>query len=54
MVLPRANRTPRVLLILVPVAVVAVGWFLFRTVMGGGNEPDNMVFGVMVYSLAVG
>ena len=50
---PRANRTPKALLILIPLAVVSLGWFLFRRQMGGDSS-DHIVFGVMVRALAVG
>jgi len=53
MALPKANRTPRTLLILIPLAVAHVGWLTFRAAMGG-NEPDNIAFGIMVYTLAAG
>lgn len=50
---PRANRTPKSLLVLIPLAVVSLGWFIFRSQMGGVSS-DNIVFGVMVHALAVG
>jgi len=53
MALPKANRTPRILLILVPLAVAYLGWLAFRAAMGG-NEHDNILFGIMVCTLAVG
>jgi hypothetical protein len=53
MALPKANRTPRTLLILIPLAVAYLGWLAFRAAMGG-NEHDNILFGIMICTLAVG
>lgn len=53
LILPKANRTPKTWLILVPLGIVSGGWLLVRTQMGG-NLPDNVVFGMMVHTLAVG
>lgn len=53
MVVPKANRTARVLLILAPLGVVLAGWFTFALFMGG-TSADRAMFDVMVFALAVG
>lgn len=50
---PKANRTPKALLILIPLAVVSLGWFVFRVQMGG-NQSDNVQFRIMIHALAIG
>ncbi|MEN6575477.1 MAG: hypothetical protein ABFD90_03975 [Phycisphaerales bacterium] len=52
-VVPKANRTPKVLLILAPLAVVLAGWFVFASMMGGTSS-DRAMFDVMILTLAVG
>ncbi|MEN6427488.1 MAG: hypothetical protein ABFE13_19210 [Phycisphaerales bacterium] len=53
MVVPKANRTARALLILAPLGVVLAGWFAFALFMGG-TSADRAMFDVMIFALAVG
>jgi len=53
MALPKANRTPRTLLILIPLAVAVSGWRFFAAIVGG-SAGDRAVFDILIYSLAVG
>jgi len=53
MVVPRANRTWKTLLILVPVATVSLEWLVFSGIVGG-RPSEIRIFGVIAHSLAVG
>lgn len=52
-VLPKANRRPKALLILVPLAAVVAGWRFFAAIVGGSSG-DRAVFDIVIYSLAIG
>lgn len=53
MIVPKANRTPKTLLILVPLVTVYFGGAAARSQMDE-NLLDSVVFSIMVYTLAVG
>jgi MFS family permease len=47
----RDNRTPHILLILVPFLIVNIAWFLFSQMMDFSNSTDFEMFDMMFYSL---
>jgi hypothetical protein len=50
----KANRKPRVLLILVPLLILNVLWLLLRQAMGFSSSADVEMFNMMFYSLVAG
>lgn len=53
-VLPRANRTPKVLLIVAPVVVLYGGWLAFLKWVLPSSVPQDESFDTLILALAVG
>ena len=54
LILIKTNRTPRILLILVPLLIVNILWLLLRQIMGFNSSGDVEMFNMMFNSLVAG
>jgi len=54
LIIIKSNRTPRILLILVPLLIVNILWFLLSQMMGFSSPGDVEMFNMMFSSLVAG